>query len=474
MYILRPDQKGLKDDIRDSFRAGNKMVLAVAPTGFGKTVVFSDICRDVSNNDKNVMVMAHRGELLFQCGEKLESNDVQFSYIKAGLRQNLLMNVQVGSVQTIVKRMKKLNLPVPDLIIIDEAHRSLAKTYRDIIDFFREKNPSLRGIGFTATPERGDGKPLSEVYDDMVLGPTIIELISDGRLVKPITYAPLERLDLSSVRSKGNDYNEKDLEIVVDKPRVTGSAVEHYRKICDRAPAVAFCVSIQHAKHVAEEFREAGYTCEHIDGTMSDDERRAILGRLESRETNIVTSVDLITEGFDCPMVQCAIMLRPTKSVSLYIQMAGRALRTHPGKDCAYILDHAGCVFAHGLITEEREWSLDGRQKRKIEKKGLDPEKSEAIKTKQCPMCYAVHELSKQCPMCKFEYPVEYREVEQEEGQLTIVDKETEEAINRARRKEVAMAKTLDELKEIGKKRGYKNTWAHAVWGGRNKKKMNL
>lgn len=472
-YVLRDDQQDLKAAIRKSFKAGNRRVLAVAPTGFGKTVVFSDISRDVSNNDKVVLIMAHRGELLKQCGEKMEENDVAFGYIKSGMSYNLIHNVQVGSVQTIVRRMKKLNL-TPDLIIIDEAHRSLAKTYTNIVDYYMELNKSCRLIGFTATPERGDGKPLGDMYEDMVFGPSISELIAKGRLVQPITYAPANRLDLSTIKMSGHDYDKKELEIAVDKPRVTGDAVEHYRKICDGVPAVAFCVSIEHAKHVAEEFRQAGYKCEHIDGTMDDDERSAILGRLETRETNIVTSVDLITEGFDCPMVECAIMLRPTKSVSLYIQMAGRALRTHKGKKFAYILDHAGCVFTHGLITEEREWTLDGRHKKKRGKKGLDPNSSEAVKTKQCPMCYAVHELKKQCPMCKFEYPVESREIEQEDGQLMMIDRDTEEAIKRQRRKEVAMAKTLEDYIEIGKQRGYKKGWAYKAYGSSNKKKMKL
>lgn len=470
MITLRPYQSKSVNSVRDAYADGYKAPLLVAPTGAGKTVIFSFIAQNASAKKSKVLIMAHRLELCEQCGDKLMQNRVDFGYISPAYTPDYTKNIQVGTIQTINSRKSKIPF-TPDLIVIDEAHRSLASTYRTILRFY----PNARVLGVTATPIRGDGGLLNEVYDCMIMGPTISELIALGFLVQPKTYGSSAPLDLSGVciDRKTGDYKKTELKKLVDKPLIIGDAVEHYRKICDKVPAVAFCVDIDSSMRVAAEFSAAGYICEHIDGNMDKTERSAILRRLAAGKTHVLTSVDLITEGFDAPMVQCAIMLRPTQSTGLYIQMAGRALRPFPGKTCAYILDHVnntghwrdGTFFPkHGFIDQDRDWSLDGNKRRN----GKISETSIAIR--QCPDCYGIHKPAPCCPYCGLAYVASpSKPIEEQDGELREF---TAEMKARTAKREVQQARELKDLQELGAQRGYAPGWAKHVWMARSKVKQ--
>lgn len=487
MITLRGYQEVAVNGVRVEYSKKKRRVLLVMPTGAGKTVVFSYITRATALKGKNVLILAHRRELLTQCGDKLKQNEVEFGYLNPAFTAHLYRQVQVGTMQTVVKRMHAMKF-TPDLIIVDECHRSMGKTYQDILAHY----PDPRVLGVTATPVRGDGKPLGEYFESMVVGPTVKELIAMGALVKPRTFGPKLDIDLSGVgmsrQEDGSyDFNRKQVEEVIDRPGITGDAIERYDTICPGLPAVAFCVSIKHAKHIAQQFKAAGYIFEPVYGDMPDRDikdadgnviergRNDILDDLRNGRIHGITSVDIATEGLDIPSLQVAIMLRPTTSEGLYLQMAGRVLRPWPGKNVAYILDHAGCTKMHKFVTSDRHWTLDVPEKMKRKRKSDD----KTVKTVQCTRCYMYYEAEeKACPSCgHVEKPsvadipiakkgliVEYTE-EQEAFLEFIGDNPSPSQI----RKLIAEAKTFDELFKMETKYSFKKGWAKKYWAKKNK-----
>jgi DNA repair protein RadD len=456
MLTLRPYQELIVNGVRDAYIQGFKAPLAVAPTGAGKTVIFSYIAANSNARGKRVMILVHRVELLRQTSEKLTEMGVDHGLINPLYTPAAYKSVQVASVQTLIRRLNKHH--PPDLIIVDEAHHATAGTWRKIIETY----PKARVLGVTATPCRGDGKGLGAhaggIFDTLVMGPQIKELIDGGFLVAPKVYAPLERIDLSGVATKMGDYEKHGLEMAVDKPKITGHAVEHYKQLCDGAPAVVFCVSIKHAQHVADEFRAAGYTAYAVDGSQDDDTRKRILQGLGNGRVQVVCSCDLISEGTDIPAIGCAILLRPTQSLGLYLQQVGRALRPSPGKPYAVILDHVGNVLMHGMPDDVRDWSLDGIERRK---KGEKKEKT--IRVEQCERCFMVYEPQPICPACGHQKVVKDAAPQQVDGTLREVTIADRVRLKKEKRQEVGRAKTREELEAIAKARGYKPGWVNHI-----------
>lgn len=473
---LRGYQTDLVDRARASYAAGFRAPLIVAPTGAGKTIIFSHIAGATSSRSKRVIILVHRIELVKQTVEKLLWSGLRVGVIHRDYKPYYSANIQVASVQTLVKRMHKMPFSTADLIIVDEAHHATAGSWDKVINFYS----GARVLGVTATPQRADGAGLDRVFDDLIIGPSVAELIGWGNLVQPIVYAPANKIDLSTVKISMGDYDQKELAIAVDKPSITGDAVAHYRKFCAYVPAVAFCVSVEHAEHVAEEFRRGGFNFHSVDGSMSDDIRAALLNGLSGSSTTEelavlerygitgtihgLTSCAIISEGTDIPAIGCAILLRPTESLSLYIQQVGRALRPFFGRTQAIILDHAGNCYIHGMPDEDRGWTLEGVKRRK---KG-DVEKK--IRVKQCDSCYNIHPPAPVCPMCGYIYPLQSREIEEVAGDLTAVTPEMRKVIQRMKAQEVAAARDLSELVKIGIERGYSPGWANKVHQARNKK----
>lgn len=464
MLQLRYYQQNAVNDIRNSYLSGKRAPLLVLPTGGGKTVVFSYIAATSQSKGNRVLILVHRVELLRQTSAKLSEAGVYHGLISPKYTPTLNAPVQVASVQTLIKRLDKI--APPDLIIIDEAHHAIAGSWRTVLEAY----PNARVLGVTATPCRGDGTGLGQVsggvFDDIVIGPQVPELIENGFLVKPIIYAPKQKLDLSSVKITRGDYDVKQVSDLVDKPTITGDAVSHYMRICPGAPAVVFCVSVAHAQHVAEEFRRAGFRAYHADGSLEDDVRARILNGLGNGTVDVVTSCDLISEGTDIPAIGCAILLRPTQSLGLYIQQVGRALRTANGKSHAYILDHVGNVLTHGLPEEYREWSLEGEKKKKRGKKEQEP----TVRVTQCEKCYSIHEPAPACPSCGYVYPVKDTVPQKVDGELVEIDPAV---LKRQRITEVAKARTREELERIAAERGYKAGWVNHMMLNREKKNIS-
>ena len=460
MVQLRDYQESAVQAVRDSFRNGHKKTLLVSPTGSGKTVIFSYIAAGMAKNNKRILIVAHRRELLKQISGALKKVGVSHAILSGGTPGIPIANVVVASVFTLVRRMKMMK-PF-DLIIGDEAHHFTPdSSWGKVVAGF----PSARVLGVTATPERLDGKGMGQMFDDMVMGPTVAELTAQGFLSHAVVYAP-SAPDLGSVGTRMGDYVSKQLEDAMDKPIITGSAVKHYGKYAQGKKAIAFCVSVKHAKDVAEDFRSSGYAASHIDGGMDDTERDAVLKAFEEDRVQILTSCDLVSEGFDLPSVEVAILLRPTKSLGLFLQQCGRAIRPHPDKERTIILDHAGNTARHGFIDDERDWSLaDGF----VANRGKNGEKVVSVRT--CTACFAVHKPTPTCPMCGHVYPVTARKVKHVDGDLVVTRREGDPETETV---EGMMQKKFRVLTSVARKRGYNNPtqWAFNVICGQEASRL--
>jgi superfamily II DNA or RNA helicase len=459
MLDLRDYQRRAVDAVREAFRSGKRRPLLVAPTGAGKTVIFSYITANASLKGHRTTVLVHRAELLTQTSKALQKMGVSHGLVAAGKTPDPTQSVQVASVQTLVRRLDKF--PRPDLIIVDEAHHACAGSWQKVMEAY----PSARILGVTATPQRLDGKGLSSAFDDLICGPEVIDLITAGWLSRPVYYAPTT-VDMTGARTTGGDWNRADAEAKTDRPTITGDAVTHYRKLCDGVPAIAFCTSVKHAEHVAQAFNAAGYKAAVLDGSLAPAERASRVAQLGNGGLNLLATCDIVSEGFDLPLVTAAILLRPTQSVSLHLQQIGRVLRPAAGKGRAFILDHVGNCLRHGLAEEPREWSLDGAKKRK---KGTAPADDVAAH-RQCPACFCVHQPAPICPQCQHVYEVKVRNLEQVDGTLEElkVDLAAMRAM-KAKRQEQGRAQSLEELIALGKARGYKNpaAWAKHLFHAR-------
>lgn len=460
-FELREYQRQGVENLRASYRAGRRAPLFVLPTGGGKTAVFSHIAEGSRARGKRIIILVHRKELLLQASTALRRLSVEHGILAPWAAQTPA-GVQVASIQTLARRMDRVE--APDLIIIDEAHHATSASYRAVLAAF----PRAHVLGVTATPCRTDGAGLREVFDDLILGPSIGELIGQGYLVPPTVYAPPIGIDVSGVRRKMGDYDKKQLAERIDKPKITGSAVEHYQRHCAGQPAIAFCVSIQHAEHVAAEFRAAGVRAVRVDGGMDDQARRGAIEGLGDGTFDVVTSADLIGEGVDIPRVSAAILLRPTQSTALYLQQVGRALRPYEGKSQALVLDHVGNVMRHGLPDDDRAWSLDAAAKSGREK--LEPT---LVRVEQCERCFFVYEAGpEKCPACGNLQPSKVRKIDAVDGELAKLTKEAVEAARKQKRREQGSAQTLEDLIALGRAKGYKNPkfWAEKVFAGRRRK----
>lgn len=448
---LREYQKKAVDDLRNAFKT-YKNVLYCLPTGAGKTAIFSYITSRISERNKSVYILVHRQELLLQASKKLAEYGIPHGRISANssISKDL---IQVCSVQTFANRLRYYNKP--DLIIIDECHHAVASSYQAILNYY----PIAKVLGVTATPERLDGNGLGSIFQKLIIGPGISELIDMGYLSRVKVFAP-QQIDFSRIKTSQGDYSKNQASEILDTPKITGNAIEHYRKYATGKPGIVFCVTIKHAHDVANEFNLAGIPAKCIDGTMDSQTRKQIIAGL-GVEYKILTSCDIVSEGTDIPAVSVAILLRPTLSLGLYLQQVGRCLRPYPGKDYAIVLDHVGNCHRHGLPDDEREWSLNSvkRTRKSIEEK---------VKIRTCSKCYTVFNPTKTtCPNCNEQYEIINKLPEIEEGELEEVKKQ--EQINK--RRMIAQAKDLKTLQEVGKKLGYNPGWAFHVFEARNARK---
>jgi superfamily II DNA or RNA helicase len=389
-----------------------RRVLLVAPTGAGKTVVASALIHSAHGRERRVLFFAHRRELIVQTYRKLLEAGIPEDEIGILMaddpRTRPAAPIQIASIDTYRHREP----PAADLVIIDEAHRSLAKSYLDAIAHYSELGAVI--LGMTATPFRADGGGLGDVYESLEVVTTPRTLISEGYLVEPRVFsAPPDAMpDLEGVHSRRGDYVVAELDTRVNQRALVGGIVEHWLKHACGQRTVVFAVSVAHSRACTEAFTQAGIPAEHLDGETPTPERDAILARLQAGETLVVCNCGVLAEGWDMPAVKCAILARPTQSLGLYLQQAGRILRPWNGVR-AVILDHAGNAIQHGLPQDDREFSLE---RSKLADAGSAP-------TKVCPECHAVIALGvRECPECGAAFPAPPAPPEEASRELVELD----------------------------------------------------
>jgi DNA repair protein RadD len=457
MITLHPFQQTIVDQIEKAIAQGQRKLLLVAPTGSGKTVMGSAIINHAAERHQRVLVIAHRREIVTQTRDKLIANGTTPGIVLAGLEDELrpYASVQVAAIQTLhVRAIRSNRMPMPaaTYLIIDEAHHGRANTYQKVLDLY----PDAVVIGLTATPCRGDGRGLGNIFETMIEAPQIAELIKLGHLVLTKVYAPVDRDIAKGVRTQTGDYVVPALSARMNTDQLVGDVVADWLKHGERRRTVAFAVDVAHSVHIRNAFLEFDVRAEHLDGSTPKTERDAILARLRSRETEIVTNCAVLTEGWDMPAVACLILARPTKQLGLFRQMVGRVLRPAEGKTDAIILDHSGAVYRHGLPEDHVEWTLA------VDRRAENPtqarrERGEEPKLRECPSCKTVM-AAPPCHACGWmPAPRHGRDRDFADGELGLVigGKARAPAYDENRRGDF-----FQQLRAVQQMRGYKKGWA--------------
>lgn len=456
MPELRQYQLDAIQKIRTSLASGARAPLFVLPTGGGKTAVAAEIIRSARAKSRKVLFLAPRRELIYQASQRLEVSSIYHGVIMAGEPGTRMPDVQVASIPTLHARCvqrHKMRLPEADVVLVDEAHIGIGGRAQDILQHYADQGAVI--LGLTATPARADGRGLGMVYDQLVQGPDVRTLTEGGYLV-PARYFGGDKPDLTGVKVQGGDYQQGELGERVDEPKLVGDIVENWCRIAPDRQTFVFAVNVAHSRHLAERFQEIGVAAEHIDGHTDNDERAAIQQRLREGKTQVIVNCQVMTYGVDFPPVSCIVLACPTKSITKYMQMVGRGLRTSEGKSDCIVIDHAGAVDELGFADDPMPWSLDGRETVQ-ERKAAQPSEPKEL---TCPDCERVFRAGPKCPGCGRDMTAEHKEaVEVFEAELTEIDRQRRKKDNRQWTK-ADKAQFFGELKKVAQDRGYKRGWA--------------
>jgi superfamily II DNA or RNA helicase len=300
------------------------------------------------------------------------------------------------------------------------------------------------------------------MFDHLVEGPTVATLVDHGYLSTARVFAPPQVADLSGLRSRGGDYAQDQLADRLDRPTVTGDAIDHYQRLCNQKRAIAFCCSAKHAESVATAFNLQGVPAATLLGTTPTEERDQLVRQFAAGTIRVLVTVDVVSEGFDCPAAEVAILLRPTQSEGLYLQQVGRVLRPAPGKPHALILDHVGNVHRHGFPDDHRDWSLADRPRRGSK----DGAPAPTVRT--CETCFAAFAPQPVCPVCGTPAKLSSREIQQREGELQELARAAVAQARARDRRQQGKARSLPELLAIAKQRGYSAGWAYKLHNARS------
>lgn len=483
--VLRPYQNQLIQDIRTSLRVHNSVV-AISPTGTGKTALASKMLGNAWLKKKRSFFIVHKKILVRQSSEAFMKADIPHGFVTADQPINPFVPIHICSIETLKNRLDRIKKP--DLIVWDESHHCMAAGYKQIRDFY----PDVKHVGLTATPRRTDGQGLIGAFDSMVQAPSVKWFIEEGYLCPYKVFAPYVP-DTAGVRIEKNDYAKDDLEKLMDSSSIVGNVVSHYREFAHKKKAVVFAVTIAHSRHLVESFKHAGYSAEHIDGYMEDEELFPILQAFRGGQLDVLVNIGLAGEGFDLPDIEVVIKARPTKSEITDVQQTGRALRpvyasgydltTKEGrkaaiaassKPYAIVLDHAGNAHRHGLPCDDRNWSLYGSEKK--HKRDTEKEEEGEVLIKRCPnpKCLFMHPPAPVCPNCGHVYAVLVGNIPKEiKGQLVEVNvasftKQISVPLNPS--ESIKGNDLIDHLIEMGKARKEKDPvkWAIMMYSESN------
>lgn len=452
---LRSYQEKAIADLRQSVRNGARAPLYVLPTGGGKTAVAATLISAARDKGQDVAFLAPRRELVHQTSQRLESVGLPYGLIMSG-EEPWSESIQVASIDTLharAWRSNRMKAPPAGLVIVDEAHVGVGGKAQSIIEHYRDSGARI--VGLTATPARSDGVGLGAIYDDMVEGPNIRELINQGYLVQPVHFRGAT-VDVEGVDERAGDYVAKQLDDRVRDPVLVGEVVSNWHRLASDRQTFVFCHNRAHSRSLCEQFRESGVNAVHLDGDTEKGERQRIFDGLHRGEIQVVCNVEVYTYGVDFPPVSCIVMARPTKSIARYLQAAGRGLRTAPGKSDCMILDHAGVTRDCGFVDDVQPWSLDGKER--LQDRKEKPEKKEP-KELECPKCSTVFRAAKECPNCNHSMVKEHKKaVEELEAELVEIDRKERKAKGREwtqAEKAQFHSELLGYCRDKGKKPGY-------------------
>ncbi|RMC41722.1 DEAD/DEAH box helicase [Lactobacillus sp. ESL0233] len=450
MYELRPYQLDLISHITKSMQTGHHHIIVQSPPRTGKTVVMAEIARRTTLKNNRVMFIIHRKEVLDQAIDTFKAQGVKPELATMGL------------VQTLCRRVDKL--PEPQLILIDEGHHALAKSYQKIIQKF--SNAYI--LFFTATPRRTGKQQLDQIADDIIIGQSIRELTDNGFLAPFRYFQPPNDFNSKLLkRSSTGDYTTQSMDDAMSS-KIYGHIVKQYQRIAPDKQAVVYTYSIDSAKRVADEFNRAGISAKEVDGKTADAERDSTVNDFRKQRLKILVNVNLFTEGVDLPNVDCVIMARPTTSLALYLQFSMRCLNPREGKT-AIIIDHANNVQKFGYPDDDRDW----RQAIVSGVKGdtsATANQGTAIIT--CDYCFAVVKVAEvkngKCPLCG--EPIKVHEdkqvadvdlVEAKKRKNLIKEIVHNDLLKKVATKKVSELQSPAEFKAYANLHGYKPGWVY-------------
>lgn len=432
-------------------------------TGSGKGTVAAAMAQRAADKGRRVLILAHRKELIEDLSGRIRSAGVDHGMIAANRSMDLSHLVQVASVDTIARRLHLI--PAPSLIIQDEAHHLIiGNKWGKVISTW----PNAYLVGLTATPERLSGEGLGEghggYFQRLILGPTPEWLTEHGYLSRARVLAPPAADELGAIKRFDTATGKAKAAQILMKPQAIGDPIGYYRR--EIAPihsgtVLGFCVSVAHAQAMEQLYRAAGIPAACLDGGTDPVLRRRMIADLGAGQLKALFSCEIVSEGTDIPSVTGVQLFRPTDSLTLYLQQVGRGLRVVDGKPYAVVLDHVGNSCRHGLPTDHREWSLEGKTGRKSTGE-------RALSVKVCPACFCALPSGKpKCPDCGHQFVAERRELEHVDGELQEVQFQRQE-----RKREQGQAQTLEQLVDVGRRRGMKNPrgWARHVLAARQAK----
>lgn len=430
---LRDYQAKAVDEIRTLYAKGTKRVLLHLATGGGKTVVFSHILQSLHAKGKSGLMLVRGRELVDNGAGRLEREGVPHGIIMAGRKPTLGQQIYVCSVDTLHRRKLR---PPADLIVIDEAHMACSESYKALIADY----PNAFVLAVTATPYVDAS--MRHMADAVVAPIGIQGLIDQGWLVRPRYVVPVEQ-DLSSCRVENGDYRVADLAELMGRRSVIGDIGRVWGERARGRPTICFAPRVDNSVAIKDMMLGLGVRAEHVDADTPEPIRKRVMADLCEGRLDLVTNVGILCTGVDIPPVSCILMARPTKSLNLYIQQAGRGTRPYPGKTDFLILDHANNVREHGFITDAHEVFLDETPKTK----------GGAAPIKICRECYAALPVSSRtCPECGYEFVPEEQD-DSRDGEL----EEIEDSLD------VRAKSRLKELKRVAKAKGYKRGWIFHV-----------
>ena len=442
--ILRDYQQELFDKTLMELACGAKRPLVVAPCGAGKSYLFAEMIRRTRGE---VLLLTHRQELKSQHEQLLDELGIT--------------NARVSMILTEANRLG--TYPTPSLIVCDEAHLSRSNSWVKVIEYY-----DCYTVGMTATPIRLDGKPLGDIFDSLITGVDTKWLIEHKRLAPYEYYAPTT-VDTSSLRTVGGDYVISELEQLMNERAIYGNVIESYLRFAPGEQAIAYCVSVSHARRTADSFNNSGIRAEVLSAGTPSKRRAAIMDDFREGRIKVLCNVGIISEGISIDNVSCCMLLRPTESIALGIQQMMRCMRYLPHKT-AKIIDFVGNYLRVGLPDDERDWSLD---KPLTKRKQLNEHGDFYIRC--CPECFLTFKTSPSCPYCGTPYPLSPREIKAHEdielARITAEEAERVEKAKKAARIAQGKAQTFEELVRLGRSRGYKNPafWASQVLRGRKR-----